>query len=131
MGLKAYVDGSSLGNPGQCGVGIVFVSNDEVKQYSRNIGYGTNNFAELMAVKIALEFVEPNSIINIYSDSQYTIGILSMNWTAKVNKELVSEIKGILKSYKVNFIKVSGHSDDEYNKLADKLAQSAARLSQE
>ena len=124
--VKIYVDGSSIGNPGDSGIGVVVV-NGEVKEYSKKIGKATNNVAELTAVKYAIEKIgDKNKEIYIYTDSQYVIGMLSLNWVAKANQKLIREIKEFIKDYKVTFIKVSGHSSDEYNRLADKLAYDAA-----
>jgi len=99
--LICYTDGACKGNPGPAGAGVYvqFPAADvktgkSLKRYSA-LGQATNNIAELTAIKMALELVEKtrtenpqetpwNDIgpIQILSDSEYAIGILS-GWEAK------------------------------------------------
>lgn len=125
--ILIYVDGSCIGNPGKCGVAVMVIENDEERTYSKNVGHGTNNFAELMAVDYALDILgKTTKKIKVHCDSQYVIGVLSMNWTPKVNKELITAIKKRLTEYNIEFYKVLGHSDDRRNKIVDKLAYNSA-----
>lgn len=126
--IKIYTDGSSIGNPGPCGLGVVILrENGNIEEHSKKIKNGTNNYAELESIKYALTFLEENNnLVEIMTDSQYAIGVLSLDWTPKVNKELIEEIKNKLAKYNISFVKVSAHSTDQYNRMADKLAYNSA-----
>lgn len=52
-----YTDGASRGNPGESSVGFVIKDGDGVIWHQEGVylGKATNNFAEYMAVKLALE----------------------------------------------------------------------------
>ena len=55
--IHIYTDGSSLGNPGPGGYGIIieWVGKGYIKEFSRGFKYTTNNRMELWAVIDALE----------------------------------------------------------------------------
>lgn len=71
--MDIYIDGSSMGNPGDAGVGVVFCEGEyPFKNISRYIGEQTNNIAEYTALVIALQEalkIETKSI-KVYSDSE-------------------------------------------------------------
>ena len=72
--LLIYTDGSSRGNPGKGGWGVVMKFNDKTKELSGNEKFTTNNRMELMAVIEALEAVKTTKYpIEVYSDSKYVI----------------------------------------------------------
>ena len=52
--IKIYTDGSSLGNPGPGGLGVILVSGLHQKEIAEGYRYTTNNRMELMAVIPAL-----------------------------------------------------------------------------
>jgi ribonuclease HI len=72
-----YTDGSSLGNPGPGGWGVLFLANKKIMEMGGYFQKSTNNQMELEAIKQAfLKLVEKkveNYKISIYSDSQYCI----------------------------------------------------------
>ena len=55
--INIYTDGSSLGNPGPGGYGIIleWKKKNYTKEYSKGFVYTTNNRMELLAVIVALE----------------------------------------------------------------------------
>ena len=55
--VNIYTDGSSLGNPGPGGYGVVmeWVGNSFFKEFSQGFIMTTNNRMELMAVIVGLE----------------------------------------------------------------------------
>ena len=131
--IAAFTDGSSINNPGPCGSGIVMLFNDYRKEFSIPLGYGTNNFAELSAIKYALKKITSKKWpIIIYTDSKYCIGVLTQNWKIKANRELIFEIKDLIDEFgSVKFQKVKGHCGIKDNVRADKLAGDAAKISKE
>jgi ribonuclease HI len=134
MIIEVYIDGSSKGNPGPGGAGIVI--HDKATQETLGIhgiplGYVTNNQAEFLALKHALMELKTQGLsddpVNILTDSQLVVGIFSQNWKARANLELVMEIRDLLKDFpQLSFAYVRGHNGNQGNELADSLAQEAA-----
>lgn len=141
--IKTYIDGSSKGNPGPSGIGIVIYDNEAMQAlYGVPIGHGTNNQAEFEALRFALsrlqELEYPSGMkfnhvdVEILTDSKLVIGICSQKWKVNCNVELVNETKELLSEFKeVIFTKVKAHSGIEGNVLADKLAREAADTQKE
>ncbi len=127
--IHIYTDGACSGNPGPAGYGVILIYNSHVKEFSEYIGEATNNIAELTAIKVGLEAVKTKNIpIIIYSDSSYSIGVLSSGWKAKKNKELIQKIKSLIQTFEnIEFMKVKGHSDNKLNERVDKIANLAVR----
>lgn len=112
------------------GIGVYAIYNGKAIQHSAYIGKGTNNIAELTAIKFALEKLLKYSRtpIRIFTDSQYCVGILTLGWKAKVNIDLIHSIKEIIPGYdniKIKWIK--GHSISEGNQIADEIAVAARK----
>src|SRR5690606_30830355 len=95
--IIVYADGACSGNPGPAGLGVVIMDGDERRELSEYLGEGTNNIAELTAIKRAAEALagrdEP---IHMFTDSSYSIGVLTKGWKAKKNPELVASVKRAL-----------------------------------
>lgn len=139
--IEFYVDGSSRGNPGPGGWSVIGVARDEVViAESGQEEMTTNNRMELLAI-LAVMFKygqkTPALPYDVYSDSAYAINTFT-NWmfTWAENGWLKSDNKppenlDIIKSYydfyqkgyRINLIKVKGHSGNKWNELADKLAK--------
>jgi len=127
--IYIYADGASSGNPGPSGIGVVLRYRNHEKEISRNIGVGTNNIAELEAIRTGLlEVKNPDLKVKVYTDSSYAYGLLALGWKAKKNTELVSSILNQMKRFKnLQLIKVKGHAGIAGNEKADRLASSAAQ----
>jgi ribonuclease HI len=129
--LKIYTDGAARGNPGPGGAGVVIVFPDgRRRRLSRPLGHTTNNRAELLAVRVALEAVaaEHETPMQMCTDSQNVIGWLTGVYRVHSNAELISELRTTLTQFRqVQFVKVAGHSGDPGNEDANLLAQRAAR----
>jgi len=134
MIIEVYIDGSSKGNPGPGGAGIVIKDNSAQETMGIRgipLGYVTNNQAEFLALKHALIELKNQRLshdpVNILTDSQLVVGIFSQNWKARANLELVMEIRDLLKEFpQLTFAYVRGHNGNQGNELADSLAQEAA-----
>jgi len=131
--IVAFCDGATKGNPGPSGAGaLVRYLDDETVEVGRYLGQGTNNIAELSAIGIVLEVLERLEVahdqpVTIFSDSKYSIGVLSQNWKAKANRELILTLKKELSKWpNVRFSWVAGHSGIAGNERADELASNAA-----
>jgi len=111
------------------GIGIYCKYKNKEIKFSRYIGLGTNNIAELTAIKVALQKLTKykKRTIKIITDSKYCIGVLT-GWKYKFNIELINETKELIKLYpKLKFKWVKGHDGDYGNKTADYLAQAARK----
>jgi ribonuclease HI len=125
--VHVWTDGACTGNPGPAGIGVVVIDGDQRREHSEYLGQGTNNIAELTAVLRGLDMVSDTSRpVRIYTDSSYSIGVLSLNWKAKANVELVAEIRDRLRSFSnAAFVKVAGHAGIPENERCDELARGA------
>ena len=127
------------GNPGPGGWGAILMFKDYKKEISGGIKDTTNNIMELTAVIEALKLVKYPCKIKIYSDSAYVVNAFLQgwiyNWIKKgwktadgslvKNKELWQCLYEFTKTHEIEFIKVKGHSDNEYNNRCDELAREA------
>lgn len=86
----------------------------------------SNNRMELLAIVSAATFTPERSCLDIYTDSQYCINVLTGKWSATANTDLVEKFKMAAKNLKsVVFHWVKGHSGDVYNEMVDDMAYSA------
>lgn len=153
--LNIYTDGSSFSRPRVGGIGIRFITinrlGDEVVEDVELPGYkgATNNQMELYAciaaLKEAREYRDLASVnsIAIHTDSRYVVDNYKnamFEWSGKrwrnrdgrpvANADLWKELIKLIKKcwpLRVNCYWVKGHSKDEHNKAADKLARKSAK----
>lgn len=127
--IHVWTDGACTGNPGPAGLGVVIIDGEtkQRRELSEYLGMGTNNIAELMAILRGLEEVtDRKRPVVVYSDSAYSIGLLSKNWKAKANAELVERLRDLVKQFSdLRFVKVAGHAGVELNERVDELARRA------
>ena len=136
--VDIYTDGACSGNPGAGGYCSILIYNGVEKVISGAEVETTNNRMEVLAVIKGLECLKEPCEVNLYSDSQYVVDAFNQNWIfawqsngwRTANKKEVKNIdlwQRLLELYnvhKINFIKVKGHSDNEYNNRCDKIAVS-------
>ena len=136
-----YTDGACSGNPGPGGWGAILMYKGAKKEISGGMKETTNNIMEVTAVIEALKCLKVESDVQIYSDSAYTVNAFNQGWiynwmkkgwkTASgepvKNKELWQELYSLTKKHKVEFIKVKGHSDNEFNNRCDEMAREAIK----
>jgi len=134
--IDIYTDGACSGNPGPGGWGAVLIYNGIKKEISGYEENTTNNRMELTAVIKALSLLKRSCKINLYSDSSYLINAFNQKWienwqkrgwlksdkTPVENKDLWLELLDLSSCHDIKWIKVKGHSDNEYNNRCDKLA---------
>ena len=134
-----YTDGSSRGNPGPGGYGIIMedCNSGFVKEYSKGFRHTTNNRMELLAVIDALKMLKKNNLkILIYTDSKYVVDSVEKKWVFKwkttnfKNKKNVDLWLDFLKLFEKNTIKfnwIKGHNNHPQNEKCDKLAFDASK----
>lgn len=126
--IHVWTDGACSGNPGPAGLGVVVVGDGAgQREISEYLGEATNNIAELTAILRGLQAVNDKTRpVIVYSDSAYSIGLLSQNWKAKKNVELVQELRAVCRQFPdLRFVKVLAHSGISLNERVDQLAVSA------
>lgn len=127
--LLVYADGACSGNPGPAGVGVVALWGDRRRELSEYIGEATNNIAELTGILRAAELAqELGRPLRLYTDSTYSIGVLTKGWKAKANKELVAAVREALGAQPdAKLFHVRGHEGVLLNEHADELAVRAVQ----
>ncbi len=135
--LRIYTDGSSRGNPGRGGYGVVLIWGQARKELSCGYRLTTNNRMELLAVIRALESLNKKNIAaTIYTDSQYVVNTVEKKWLdnwiktdfkgGKKNKDLWMIFHRLRKDFQLRFVWVKGHADNAMNNRCDELATVAA-----
>ncbi len=127
--IEIHTDGACSGNPGPCGYGAIIRDGFHYLEISQFLGHGTNNIAELTAIKVALETLDDTDrTIHLYTDSSYAIGVLTKGWKAKANRQLILSIRRLVDQFSdLHIRKVKGHSGDPLNERADDLATSSLK----
>ena len=142
--VKIYTDGACSGNPGDGGWCAILIYNNNEKVISGYVPDTTNNRMEMLSVIEALSALKEPCSVEIFSDSEYVVDSINLNrvddwmkngWktsakTAVKNVDLWEKILALLKTHKVTFNKVKGHSDNEYNNRCDKIAVSEYKKTQ-
>ena len=125
--IEIYTDGACTGNPGPAGLGAVLRWGPYHRELYQYIGHATNNVAELMAIKVALEAVrDPSRAIRVFTDSSYALGVLTGRYKAKKNRSLIIEIQKLMTRFpNLQILKVKGHSGHPLNDRVDELARLA------
>lgn len=131
-----YTDGACSGNPGAGGWGAILMHGANKKEISGFENETTNNRMELTAVIKALQMLKAKCDVELYSDSAYVVNAISLGWLKNwkqnnwigsdkkqvKNIELWKELDNLLSYHNVNFNKVKGHADNEFNNRCDQLA---------
>ncbi len=143
--IEIYTDGSSLGNPGPGGWGVVVAeSGNVVKEFGGRESHTTNNRMELVASIEATKYFIKNykkEKVIIYADSNYVLGGVTEwveNWerngwrTANkkqvLNQDLWRELIALTRELgrNISWQKVKGHAGVILNERADNIATTYA-----
>ena len=138
--VKIYTDGACSGNPGLGGWGALLIFKEKKKEISGYLEDTTNNQMELMAAIEALKILKKSCKVNLYTDSTYvqkgtTEWIHSWkknNWRKRddspvKNVELWQKLQQETEKHDIIWNWVKGHSDNEGNNIADRLAVEARK----
>ena len=127
--IHVYTDGAYSSSRDQGGWSyVVLYKNQLIKKEFGGVKATTNNRMEILAVLNAVElFKNTTQSVNIYTDSMYVVGSLTLNWKRNANLDLWEKFN----SYdlnKFNFLHVKGHNDNTYNEMCDDLAVLGSHL---
>ena len=135
--MDVYTDGACLGNPGPGGWAYVVPGGPSASGAESPT---TNQRMELTAVLRAVRDLPGE--LRIHSDSAYVVNCFEKRWwvnwerkgwrtasgSAVANQDLWQPLVAEYKTRGgIVFVKVKGHAGDQYNEIADTLANSAAR----
>lgn len=137
--VTLYTDGACSGNPGAGGYGGILIYGNLKKEYNGGELLTTNNRMEMRAVIEGLSLLKYPCIVNVYSDSAYTVNAFLNGWLVfwqrngwkKADKkpvqnvDLWQELLRLCEVHDVTFHKVKGHADDPLNERCDELARGA------
>ncbi|MCF7894962.1 MAG: ribonuclease HI family protein [Candidatus Omnitrophica bacterium] len=125
--ITAYIDGSSIGNPGKAGVGyVVYKDKKVIQKESIYLGIQSNNFAEYMGLIFALTDIIASGQKEclVYTDSKLVCEQIKGNFKVKHQNilplyTLAQKIISKFDKFKIE------HILRDKNKEADKLAKKA------
>ena len=142
--ITIYTDGSSLGNPGPGGWGVILMDKKTVIELGDRVDETTNNQMEMTAMVKAMEYLADHEVVNseitIKSDSKYCIdgltdwiyGWIKRDWKKAdnkpvLNKELWQDMHR-LRDYleqdnKLFFEHVRAHVGEPFNERVDDIAR--------
>lgn len=137
--VTLYTDGACSGNPGLGGYAGILIYGENRREYSAAEKQTTNNRMEVLAVIEGLKRLKYPCIVDVYSDSAYTVNAFANGWIyawkksdwKKADKkpvqnvDLWEELYALTKMHEVTFHKVAGHADNELNNRCDELARGA------
>tara|TARA_B100001287_G_scaffold272309_1_gene273808 strand:- start:1022 stop:1504 length:483 start_codon:yes stop_codon:yes gene_type:complete len=138
--INIYTDGSSRGNPGPGGLGVILEYKKNCKEISKGFKMTTNNRMELLAVILGLEEIKKKELeVCVFSDSRYVVDAINKGWLSnwqkknfkkKKNPDLWKRFLKIYKEFpKVKFVWIKGHAGHPKNERCDKLAVLASETS--
>ena len=141
--VQLYTDGACSGNPGPGGWAAILNFNGKTKELSGHMPSTTNNRMEVFAVISGLGALKEPCVVEVFSDSAYTVNAFNEHWIDNWQKNgwLNSEKKPVensnlwklllqiikMKKHEVIFNKVKGHADDPINNRCDELARMAIK----
>lgn len=142
--VDLYTDGACSGNPGDGGWAAILLHKDIEKEISGFVPNTTNNRMELQAIIEGFKALKKPSEVYVYSDSAYVINAFLQDWIGGwtrnnwinsqkkpvLNIDLWKKLVDLSSRHKVSWVKVKGHSDNEYNNRCDKLAVEAIKKHQ-
>ncbi|WP_176706172.1 ribonuclease HI [Paenibacillus hemerocallicola] len=139
--VMIYTDGACSGNPGPGGWGAILFYGANRKEMSGGEKHTTNNRMELLAAIESLGVLKEPCKVRLYSDSAYLVNCFQQSWirgwqrngwkTSKgqpvENQDLWKQLLKLMETHNVEYIKVKGHSDNEFNNHCDFLAREAIK----
>jgi ribonuclease HI len=134
--IVIHTDGACSGNPGPGGWGALIQYGAEMRELKGGEARTTNNRMELMAAISALESLDRNATVDLYTDSQYLRSGISewmANWKkngwrtadkkAVKNVDLWQRLDAAASRHEIRWQWLRSHEGHEQNERADELAR--------
>lgn len=125
----AYTDGGYIIPKGFGASACVILdkSGKEIYSWSKVCCNSTNNRQELGAIIHAVLHTPEDSNLLVYSDSRYSIGVLSGEMRGKKNPDLIAYYKRFVSGRRINvaFRWVPGHAGNKWNEVVDAMCTEA------
>ena len=139
--VDIYTDGACSGNPGKGGWAAILIYNGVEKVINGAAPDTTNNRMELLAIIEGLRALKEPCKVKLYSDSAYSLDAFNKGWLVEWKKNnwrtaSKQEVKNVdlwrallieVEKHEIEWIKVKGHADNEYNNRCDQLARDAIK----
>ena len=137
--IEIFCDGSSLGNPGPGGYGVILRYGSYEKELSRGYKITTNNRMELLGALAALSALKEPCKVTLYSDSNYVIQGMTawrFSWRKNdwdnarkknLNLDLWQQLDKEAQKHDITWQWVKGHNGHPENERCDILAKNAAK----
>lgn len=88
----------------------------------------TNQRAEILAATTALASIPRDSIVTVFTDSQYVVNTMMSGWKRKANVDLWNSLdQAVARHAKVEFQWIRGHAGNPLQEQADRLAVAGVR----
>ena len=137
--IRVYTDGACTPNPGKGGWAFVIVIGDEAYADYGHEEHTTNNIMEMKAIMYAMDMINEDEPVVIYSDSKYCVDGVN-SWIHKWRKKGWKKSGGAIKNLDIwksifslqkekPYISVKwvrGHNGNKGNEIADEYASYAA-----
>lgn len=137
--ITIYTDGSSRGNPGPGGYGVVLICPPYRKELSAGYRRTTNNRMELLGAIMGMEKLKEPCQVTLISDSRYLCESINQGWVFQweqkgwrkadkkpaLNVDLWERVLTQLRRHQVTVQWVKGHAGHPYNERCDRLAVNA------
>jgi len=137
--ITIFTDGAARGNPGPGGWGAIVVTDDTATELGGREDHTTNNRMELSAVISALDSIQADKDITIYTDSAYVVNGITRwvkgweknNWKTSqkedvLNKDLWEKLVERVGHKVIHWKLIKGHSGTSGNERCDVIATSFA-----
>ena len=134
--ITIFTDGSSRGNPGPGGYGVILISGKHIKELSQGFRKTTNNRMELLGVITGLEALRQDCQVRVTTDSTYVVkgmtewmkGWIKNNWRNSqrkevLNRDLWERLLSASKRHKIEWSWIKGHNGHPENERCDALAR--------
>lgn len=138
--IEIFCDGSSLGNPGPGGYGVILRYGSYEKELSRGYKITTNNRMELLGALAALSALKEPCKVTLYSDSNYVIqGMTAWRFSWRKNDwdnarkknlknlDLWQQLDKEAQKHDITWQWVKGHNGHPENERCDILAKNVAK----
>ena len=131
--MRAYIwsDGAAMPNPGPAGAGYVVVGDGVRLLGSEALGDATNNAAEYMAVRNALQAAADEGATSAYVRMDSSVVVGHLTGTSRARKERLIQLKEEVQVQEDRYPEGVTYAriPREQNGVADELAKDGARAS--